>query len=743
MTDLSYRELCRSIVDETVESLTKKPIKSTTVERLKLLCEADATYAELPQPIRYGRAIGHLLGGCSLPIKENDLILGRIYERELDAEEEELLTRLTKAGNCARPLWIRDSGHRSFAWEELIDLGLTGLRARAARELEKRRADGVTEPPRLELLEGMILVYDAIINYLNRYADAAEAAGLTEAAEVCRALTMREPRSFREALQLLWTVQLVYCAYIAVNPSLSVGRTDLFLERIYESDRASGRLTADDARVLILDFYRKHNLILGRGEHQMSVTNENGFTGWARNGCYDSPQYVILGGRRRDGSYLDGELTHLFVEMIEPRFKNPVAVIRYAPEMQKICPALWRKIADKARASASLMIYNEADVIGGFVRSGVLPSEAAEFEHYGCNHPTLPGIEAFTRYDGFLPLTLFMEILNRWADEGHEPQSTEELYSAIRKEVVSRSAGIIDRLAATYAERMARPVADLELTDCFYRYTATRAASFKCYGSKYIFANLHICSYASFVDVIVAVDELVIKRKKLTLARLMEATRANFEGYPTELALCRKVPKRGSDDPTVNAHAERLMTAFTDDIFALAEEKLKITAKSSAYADIAEMPRPLIRISMESDNGHLDGCKMGATPDGRRAGVPLSQNTGPSLGASVSGLTARLCSLSSIPFDRIVAGAQNLSIQPKYFVGDEGLDRLAGVMGGYFDMGGLQLQVTATDPSILREAQKDPDSHRDLMVRITGYSAVFVDMEKAAQDDIIRREAME
>ena len=127
----------------------------------------------------------------------------------------------------------------------------------------------MTEPPRLELLEGMILVYDAIINYLNRYADAAEAAGLTEAAEVCRALTMREPRSFREALQLLWTVQLVYCAYIAVNPSLSVGRTDLFLERIYESDRASGRLTADDARVLILDFYRKHNLILVRHRHLM------------------------------------------------------------------------------------------------------------------------------------------------------------------------------------------------------------------------------------------------------------------------------------------------------------------------------------------------------------------------------------------------------------------------------------------------------------------------------------------
>ena len=146
---------------------------------------------------------------------------------------------------------------------------------------------------------------------------------------------------------------------------------------------------------------------------------------------------------------------------------------------------------------------------------------------------------------------------------------------------------------------------------------------------------------------------------------------------------------------------------------------------------------------MESDNGHHDGLKMGATPDGRKAGEVLSQNTAPALGASVRGLTARLCSVASIPFDRIVAGAQNLSIQPKYFKGDDGLSRLASVMGGYFDMGGLQLQITATDPDILIAAQKNPDAHRDLMVRVTGYSAVFVDMEKHAQDDIIKRDLMD
>ena len=730
------------MIDEAIRNITEKPIKSTTLERLSLLHAADSLYSDLPEPIKYGKAILHLLSKCSLPINETDLILGRICEKVLSEEEEEEFLKYERGGNSARPSWVRDFGHRSFWWEGLLEYGIPGLRTRAVRELDKRQSDGKTEKERLDFLEGIVLIYDAFTVYLSRYADAADSVGLTDAAEACRALTHRAPQSFREALQLLWTVELVYCAYIATNPSLAIGRMDLFLERIYENDRATGNLDENFARLLILDFYRKHNLILGRGEHQMSVTSEESFTGWARNACYDSPQYMMLGGRRRDGSYLDGSLTHLFVEMIEPRFKNPVAIIRYAPDMQKKCPRLWHTVADKARQSASLMIYNEQDVISGYIKSGVDADDAFDFEQYGCNHSALPGIEAMTGYRGYLPLTLLLEILNRWVRDGYEPKSTDELFSAVRAAAREQSADIIDRLFAVYSERMNNPTQTLEMTDAFYRYSVPNASSYNNYGSKYIFANLHICSYASFIDTLCAVDELVIKKKKMTLAHLMEAAGANYDGYAVELALSKRAPKLGSDNPVANEYAKRLMTDFTDDVYALAKERLS-KIYPPAYGDITATVRPIVRISMESDNGHRDGLKMGATPDGRKAGEVLSQNTAPALGASVRGLTARLCSVASIPFDRIVAGAQNLSIQPKYFKGDDGLSRLASVMGGYFDMGGLQLQITATDPDILIAAQKNPDAHRDLMVRVTGYSAVFVDMEKHAQDDIIKRDLMD
>ena len=741
-TRYPYEDHKTMLVDETLKSLTEKPMKSTTYERVVLLKEADELCADLPQQLQFGKGYCYFLQNCSLPIKDTDLLLGRVPEKVLNEEEERLFQSL-RFSNLARPKWVTDGGHRSFWWEGLLKYGLPGLRQQAIEALDRRTATGNTGEDRLDFLKGIILVYDALIIYLRRYAEAAENADLTEAAAICRELTLHEPRTFRQAMQLLLAVQIVYCSYVAANPTLTLGRADYLLEEFYEKDKAEGRITADDARLLILDFYCKHNLILGRGEHQMSVECEESYTGWDRNLTFDAPQYLLLGGRRRDGSYLDGELTHLFVEMIQPRFKNPVIEIRYAPDMQTKCPQLWKKIVEKARQSSSMLIYNEEDCIVAYEKAGADPEDAFDYEHYGCNHSTLAGLDVLVEYGSILPLGELLAMLKKWVDEGREPQSTEELYDAIAEEVKTLSSQIVDRLAQAWEKALTPSGKHLEMTDCFYRYAVPAAASITNCGSKYITTNVHINSFASFVDVITAIDELVIKQKRMTLAHLMKAVDANFEGHKVEWALCKNAPKLGSDHPVPNCHATALMNRFIDDVYEYANQKLAAAADLAESDDVPVIPRPLVRISMESDNHHRIGYSMGATPDGRLAGVPISQNSAPAPGSCVAGLTARLCSVASIPFDRIAAGAQNLSIQPSAFAGDEGLDKLATILGAYFDMGGLQLQVTAVDPALLIEAQKNPDQHRDLVVRITGYSAVFVDMEKHAQDDFIRREVME
>lgn len=739
----SYEKHSEIITNEAIKSLTEKPIKSTTFERVKLFHEADVMYNDLPRALTYSRSLRYVLDNCTLPIEKTDLILGRVPEKVLDEEEEKIFQSLVF--NSGRPAWVTDQGHCSLWWEGFIELGFTGLKKRALEFREKHVKMG-SSPERITFLDAATEVYDAFISLSSRYAAIAEENGNSEAAEVCREIALHEPRSFREALQALWLVQMVYCAYMASNPTLTYGRMDLLLEKIYEKDISEGVITREDAKLLVLDYYCKNNLIMGRGEHQMSAANPDLVTGWERNLCYDAPQYMLVGGRRPDGSYLDGDLSHLLVETVVPGFKNPVVEIRYAPDMQNKCPDLWKKIVSKMRDSSSIMVYGEDSVINGFIRAGAEPEDAFNFEHFGCNHATLAGIDYIQHWHNFAPLSALEQIKKKWVSEGFEPKTTDDIYNEIEKIARETAKAALTTAVDNTLRALRNPSTNLILTDCFHRYSIDAAGSFRSIGSKYHTLMMLNSPFVSCVDIVTAIDELVVKKKKMTYARLMEAVEANYEGYERELALCKRAEKVGSDDSLSNYHADRLSKLYQD---VLAEEAERIVPKDLSdlipediLKTLPVVPKIIAKHSYENDNGHLAGKRFGATPDGRLAGVPFTQSCSPAVGSSCNGLTARLASVSCYQSGKVVAGAQNISIQPSAFAGDEGLEKLADVLGGYFEMGGLQVQVTSVDTETLRRAQENPSAYKDLMVRITGYSAVFVDLSRDAQNDIIRREEM-
>ena len=146
---------------------------------------------------------------------------------------------------------------------------------------------------------------------------------------------------------------------------------------------------------------------------------------------------------------------------------------------------------------------------------------------------------------------------------------------------------------------------------------------------------------------------------------------------------------------------------------------------------------------LETDMRHIGiETKVGATPDGRYAGQLTSENTSPYPGTCKNGITAMLKSVFKLSLNHINSGALNVRLQPKLAAGEDGLIRLASLLRTNFDMGGLRIQLSLVDTSELRDAQIHPERYRDLMVRITGYSAAFVDMSKSAQDEIIRRQEM-
>ena len=233
--------------------------------------------------------------------------------------------------------------------------------------------------------------------------------------------------------------------------------------------------------------------------------------------------------------------------------------------------------------------------------------------------------------------------------------------------------------------------------------------------------------FGTTVDCFIVADELIFRQKKLTIPRLLEATEHNFEGYEDVLALCRAVPKYGSDTTLSNAHAKRL----SEGTCAITMERSKPYLKKYGL---------YLAPCMQSDTWHLKtGMQVGATVNGRLAGTPYSQNSRPANGSCTAGVTGMLNAMLNLPSVGVLSGALNLDINPNDFAGEQGHAVFAALLATYFNGGGLHAQVTSANVADLIDAQVHPDDHRDLRVRVTGYSGIFVDICKSLQDDIIER----
>ena len=226
----------RRKVQEARDALTKKPVKMTTLERIRLLIYAhEHVVKDLPQPLQYGLGLKYALNHISLPIAEEDLILGRISEEVPDEAGEAYYQDVLKKYGRSLPPWVFDQGHMSMYWEGVTQLGLWGLKKQAEEEWNRRMNDKAPQAE-LDFLQGAIYVYEGLMEYLLRYAQAADALGMTEQAEACRCAATRPPQTFREALQMLWAIMLVYCSMLAGNPTLSYGRMDRNLWPLYKKD---------------------------------------------------------------------------------------------------------------------------------------------------------------------------------------------------------------------------------------------------------------------------------------------------------------------------------------------------------------------------------------------------------------------------------------------------------------------------------------------------------------------------
>jgi formate C-acetyltransferase len=546
-----------SRIDEALAALRHKDVRSTTFERLRLTHKADRRAHRLAQPLQLGTGLYDLLDHISLPVAEHDLILGRISECVPDVEQERFYRATVDAwGGRGIPPWMRDGGHECFAWDRLLKLGLPGLQAVVQGEL-RHRAPGLSQA-QLDYLRGAVRVYQAFRHYARRYAQAARMAGLDAAAARCARLADHRPRTFAEALQLIWLVGHVYCTMLAQNPTLTFGRIDELLLPFYERDLTRGYLARDDAGDLIEDFYCKNNLILGRGEHQMGGRSAKD-TGWTRNLTYDAPQYVVLGGQRADGSPPANDLTVLFLERIVPRFENPVIVLRYTPDLPE---PVWQLACAKMRANASMMVYNDQDVIPAMVHAGIAPQQAISYTMHGCNWPDIPGRQRAI-HTHFLRLPqIFLDALSAAGDRVDSVDALYERFAALLRREIEDQCDRVRRLRSGWDRQIP---GTLRVDDCFLDGPIEHARSWEVGGVRYPTVVFAIAGIATVADCFAAIEELVFVAGQ-ALDTLAAALRVGFAGHEMLRRRCLAAPKFGQDDDRADVHAVRALHIVLSEI---------------------------------------------------------------------------------------------------------------------------------------------------------------------------------
>ncbi len=701
------------------------------LERLEILHECATRYAGLTAGQRFGHTLMELLSRISTPIDDDDLIVGRVPE-VLPTEAQEAWIAAHRKALWAPP-WFSTDGHLTISWPRILNEGMAGIRRRAEERLHGMgEADDAVSRSQRDFMTGVMLCCEAIALFGARYAQEAEAQArrcptperaeeLRRIAAVCRRVPEHPARTFHEAVQAIWLVDLVLHAVVGAR-DFALGRLDQFLWPFYARDLAEGRITPQEAQELVECLYIKCSEIIGYADQANARK---------RSRCQDSVQYVVLGGSSPDGDATN-PLSTLCLRAGFLKLKQPTIKVRYHPGID---PTFWRETCALIREGGAVGVYNDGVVVPAFLSVGVAPEDAWDYVHYGCCNANVPGHEGslMERWHN-LPKLLELALHN-----GIDPlagdqvglrtgdiygfRSLEDLLVALQGQI--RHALEAERALYPPLSPEALAQCSFTLESAFLEGCIENGREWRLGGTKYWHKSQHGVGIATVADSLAAIQQVVFEEGELTLAELRDILDADYVGHEAlRLRLRNRCSKYGNDDEGVDALAARVANLFCDEVLRCNEAPHSVRFWPEIYS---------------YHNNRRMGAQVGATPDGRRRGEVLSENQSPTLGVDRHGPSACLNSIARLPFQRTPGGGTNLKLHPSAVEGEAGLQALSDLMRTYFHNGGQHLQVNVIDAATLREAQQHPERHRSLSVRVVGYSAYFVTLSPEVQEDLIRR----
>jgi pyruvate formate-lyase/glycerol dehydratase family glycyl radical enzyme len=758
--------------------------REVCIERARYLTESYRQTEGQPAVLRQARALAHILGQISVRIEPDELLVGNVTGKPLGAgiypegiagrvlgelpnlaqrdcntfaiapdDERELVESILPywrgktIEDRARELWspevtasfekvapfilteIAGIGHMLINHQRVLGRGLLAIIEGAGR---KRQEAG--DKAQRDFYEAAEIAGRAVICWANRYADEAERLANTATdsrrdellaiAEACRRVPALPPRTFQEALQSVLLMH--YATQIeSWESAISLGRMDQFLYPAYKAEVEAGQLSRERALELLACFYIKlsHSIPLFDADVTFAFS---GLTNFAN---------TVIGGVDGEGNDATNELSYLMLEaMKRVRMPQPnfgVRLHRHAP--REFRDAVVRAVAD---GIGNLQLFNDEVVVDSLTNRGVPLQEARDYGIIGCVEQAVPG-RSFTSSDaGLLNLALCLELaLNNgrgrlFSDQLGLPtgdprgftciEDVVEAYRAQVEYLVGQMVEGLEGLAQAHAERRPVPVASSLTDDCL-----TRGLDLTAGGARYNFTGVQGVGVATVGDSLGAMDWLVFDEKRITMQELLAALDTDFEGQESlRQMLLHKAPKYGNDDD----HADRF-ASLAAEIYCRAVEKHR-NSRDGWYSP-----------GLYSVTTHVAfGLMVGATPDGRHAGQPLSQGISPAHGRDGRGPTAALKSAAKLDHTLVSNGLaliQMLSLGAS--ARRHASDVLGSLLEAYFALGGQELQWNLVDRATLIAAQQNPEAYRGLVVRVAGYSALFTDLNRVVQDELIAR----
>ena len=629
----------------------------------------------------------------------------------------------------------RAPGHTALD-DIIYNQGMLDFKEQIARHLAG--LDYLNDPEaadKAEELKAMDIACDAAIIFAERHADLAQKMASTEAdpqrraeleriAATCRRVPAHAPRNLWEALQMYWFVHLGTITELNGWDAMSPGHLDQHLYPFYQKDLAAGALDRESAKELLACFWIKVNN--QPAPPKVGVTAQE-------SGTYNDFTNINIGGLKSDGADGVNEVSYIMLEVMDELHllqpQTNVQISHKTPDrfLKKAC-----RVIRKGYGYPS--VFNTDEVIMEQIRTGKTIEDARQGGCSGCIETGSFGKEAYI-LTGYLNVPKILELA---LNDGIDPltgkqigpptgnplkfKSFDELYAAFDRQLQYiadlkiRVNNYIERMYASYAPA---PFLSVVIRDCI-----ARGRDYYDAGPRYNTNYIQCCGIGTISDSLSAIKKHVFDEVEISMEQLLPALRNNFKDQEAlRLRLVNKTPFYGNDDD----YADSIMQRVYDSLFKAIDGKPN--TKGSSY-----------HLNMLSTTCHIYfGKKLGASANGRLATMPISDGTSPSHGADRKGPTAVIKSLGKM--DQIKSGGTllNQRFLPGVLAGDEGIDNLTHLIRSYFKLNGHHIQFNIVDSQTLRDAQAAPDEHRDLLVRVAGYSDYFVDLDQNHQEEIIAR----